>query len=1335
MPDTKIIMTIWVASKITLFLLSFLFSNNCHSQNIPQTATLRAIHSGDSGFRFIHKQTKRLVSDMLFAEVEVCENGYIKAFAKDKWWFITTDGSLIDIGMFDEVRNFSKKLAAVRKNKLWGFINEKGAIAVPLTYQIVFDFSSNQTMVCKAGNWQLINQSGITIKEIQIDSLYGINNNLLEVVSKGKYLLMNTNGKVLEGPKQFYIQKKISKENKAQRTTQCPLNLDFENGNFLNWSCSTGSTGSSGGVNFIALSPSGPVGGRHTIITVATPSALDPYGLFPINPPNGTSHAIKLGNNGVNAQAEGVRYAITVPYGGTDFSVVYYYAVVFQDPNHASFQQPRFTAKVFDPVTNTYLDCASIEYVSTSGLPGFQVSPVNSGVRFKPWSAVTLNLSRYQGQTIYLEFASADCTLGGHFGYAYVDVECGIPVTPEYFCTDPTKVSLKGPNGFQQYKWWNNDFNALLGTGQSVTISPAPPNNTQLWLEVIPFNGFGCRDTIKVLITKPAPLANAGADKQFCKGEYTILGAPALPGYTYSWSPGAYLSNPTSANPVCNAPANMSYELTVVNANNCEAKDTVNVQVGPKPIAGFTISPAVQCLKDNNFTFSNTSVLNGALTAYKWNFGDGTTATIANPSHTYTVPGTYVVQLITENEFNCSDTITKTITVFPSPVAGFTTNTTAQCYGNNTFPFSNTSSISSGSLSYLWTFGDGISTTIENPVHSYQTPGNYTVKLVVMSENGCKDSVTRPIRVNPDPSSGFSINTPAQCFNGNLFTFSNTSSISSGNMQFIWTFGDGISSSITNPTHSYASAGNYIVKLLLVSDSHCKDSISFPVKVNPSPIANYSINTNPQCFSNNVFVFTNLSTIAGDTQTFSWNLGDGTNTNQSGVTHSYTSAGVFPVKLLSTSSNGCKDSTVRTIIVNANPQITVSTNKPPFICNGDSVHFNAIAAPGSGSIVSYQWYKDGLLMSGAVTNTLTVTQSGGYQVKVFNSNGCSTLSAVTGVVVYPLPTGTVSSLTGNQICQGSTILLTATGGSIYEWYRNGTVISGVSGSSYNAALPGTYSVILISDKGCRSPGADSIILGLLLPPKVEFSYKDYCVNKPVFFSNLSDTSATGPVDMIWRFSDGDSSAARNPSHIFTTAGTYNVKLIITPRICPKLRREIQKVIYIENPPLGIRYKTRYAVRNELLQLAARIFVTANSYNWQPSVGLSNPTISTPVFKHSSSVDYSITVKLKSGCQVVDTQAVWVYPACSLFVPNSFTPNNDGLNDIYKPIPVGIKQLFYFRIVNRFGQQVYETSELDKGWDGIFNGQLQPVGNYVWYLRAVCENGTVINDKGNCVLIR
>lgn len=406
----------------------------------------------------------------------------------------------------------------------------------------------------------------------------------------------------------------------------CPANIGFEEGSFNNWQCYTGETSVENNKNAIKVASSAPVTGRHTLIAKGAATVLDPYGLFPVNPPDGSGFAVRLGNDIKGAEAERITYQFTVPAGAKEASVTYRYAVVFEDPGHVANEQPRFIARMLDVQTNTYLPCASNEYIATALLPGFETSPVAGWVKYKPWSSVFLNLGAYAGKTLQLEFTTADCTKGGHWGYAYVDVgDCDVSATAHYDC-NPDIATFTGPAGFQEYRWYDDNFSTLLGTGEILVLDPAPEINN-VNVIVIPYNGFGCSDTLQASIYPVLPLANAGPDTVICPGRPLTIGSPAANGFTYAWSPASFLSDSLVAQPTGSPPQPASYVVTVTSTESgCIDKDTVNIAVF-QPIE-VTVSPDQTICEGQTV---NLQAL-GAAVSYSWSPAEGLSrSNIANP--------------------------------------------------------------------------------------------------------------------------------------------------------------------------------------------------------------------------------------------------------------------------------------------------------------------------------------------------------------------------------------------------------------------------------------------------------------------------------------------------------------------------------------------------------------------------------------------------------------------------------------------------------------------------------------------------------------------------------
>jgi len=281
-------------------------------------------------------------------------------------------------------------------------------------------------------------------------------------------------------------------------------NIGFEEGTFNHWQCFIGNIDSLGTIH---VSASVPIQSRHTILDKNTSRGLDPYGGFPIACPNGSRYSVRLGNDAVGAQAERLSYTFVVP-NLRSYSIVFNYAVVLENPEHLPFQQPKFTALVYDVTDGIYLECPEFDFTASSTLPGFKLSAVEGAkgesIYYKDWSTATIDLSQYTGKTISIVFTTNDCTKNLHFGYAYIDIDenTGTAITGNAYCAGQPSATLYAPNGFASYEWYNADLSQKIGTGQSLTLSPPPPDNTTYAVKIFPYPQLGCVDVMYTTVKK-----------------------------------------------------------------------------------------------------------------------------------------------------------------------------------------------------------------------------------------------------------------------------------------------------------------------------------------------------------------------------------------------------------------------------------------------------------------------------------------------------------------------------------------------------------------------------------------------------------------------------------------------------------------------------------------------------------------------------------------------------------------------------------------------------------------------------------------------------------------
>lgn len=439
---------------------------------------------------------------------------------------------------------------------------------------------------------------------------------------------------------------------------QCPANLGFEMGGFNNWTCFSCKIDTV--VRGFQVADVQPIQNRHTIFKNS--KLKDRFGGFPVNCPNSSNYSIRLGNDLGGGEIDGARYTITIPADKDVYSIIYNYAVVLQNPNHSESQQPRFTAKVFDVATNQYITCSSFDFAASGNLPGFKLSntigTANTSVYYKPWSPVTIKLVGYAGKTLQLEFTVNDCTLGGHFGYAYLDIneDCASPISGNVFCLGAKSTILTGPFGFKEYKWYNADFTNLLGSDNYLLLNPVPPANTVFALEVYPFPGSGCIDTLYTRLEySPVPFQFKLPDSVgACPPEMIDLTAGGL---TTGSSPNLKFSYFLNLNQVDYIPtpeeisSSGTYFVKAVNLPGCIDMKPIVVIVDSTPLIKVSDLPGYYY--PDKVDITSPSLIIGSTVNISFSYWKNAAATIPLPNpKAIDMAGTYYIA--STSKFGCS---------------------------------------------------------------------------------------------------------------------------------------------------------------------------------------------------------------------------------------------------------------------------------------------------------------------------------------------------------------------------------------------------------------------------------------------------------------------------------------------------------------------------------------------------------------------------------------------------------------------------------------------------------------------------------------------------------
>ena len=550
-----------------------------------------------------------------------------------------------------------------------------------------------------------------------------------------------------------------------------------------------------------------------------------------------------------------------------------------------------------------------------------------------------------------------------------------------------------------------------------------------------------------------------------------------------------------------------------------------------------------------NFTNQST----GNYTTLLWTFGNGNTADIQTPSILYVNPGTYTVTLIASNS-STKDTVVKTnyITVYSNPIALFSATPLMGCKPLNV-SFTDSSAQGSGVINqWSWVFGDGTIDNNQNPTHIYNNNINYTVTLNITDQNGCTDSeqksnyisVSAPPIINISASPVFSCDTPL------FVTFTNTSS-GAAPLTYAWNLGDGTNSIALNPTHTYASIGNYDIYLTVTDSKGCSKDTILNNFINVSNvIADFSMVNDTLCKSIS-YAFTNTS-IGGTT--YSWNFGDGTalSTLQS-PSHTFIANGLYTVTLISTENANCKDTVQKNVLVES---VTASLlQSATTFCNTPFVvNFTDNTA---GNNVAWQWnFGNGTTSidqnpSGTYTNFGTFIPS----LQVTNNHGCKgTVNGTPIIIAKPTVTITYDTTRG---CVPVTVNFTGESNSVqqvttWNWDFGDGGTSNIQNPTYTYNTAGDFTITLSIENsdGCTNVTDTIIEFGYKLDPIISIDNDTTCAKDVVKFDDL-----TVPLDIAdewyWSFGEGEgTSTQQNATHTYQdTTGVFYINYVVTYNGC------------------------------------------------------------------------------------------------------------------------------------------------------------------------------------------
>ncbi len=852
----------------------------------------------------------------------------------------------------------------------------------------------------------------------------------------------------------------------------------------------------------------------------------------------------------------------------------------------------------------------------------------------------------------------------------------------------------------------------------------------------------GCKDTLKIdsMLYVQGPIVKSINLIHDCDNPYDfVFYADIVDGEYWNWSfgDGTVINSSTSDTVTHTFTDRGTYWIKVEAYNNtrgCDFKDSLQIkvtdligdlQVSQNHCTGSVVPFNATATQDAN--------------SYFYDFGDGNTYgwyNIPFTNHTYSNSGIYNVSLIVSDIYNCTDTIRDTI-VTSTPVAYFTADTTMGCS-----PFivnfnCDSSSSEFGINTYAWNFHDGtpiLSDSI-NPQHYYTSAGNFYAQLTITDSVNC--TATYGVVITSYAVNANIIGDTTICANQNYQFFAD----SSVNYSYNWNFANGQTDTINNPYVSFTNDSVYNL-CLIVNDTHgCLDTAYQKVYVQDINVNLQLIDSIIDCYTQTPINDTIIHNATDDVYTpqWSWSFGDGSYSTVQYPTHSYTQPAYYWVSLQATTPYGCVDKD--SVRLNVFGPYGVLVLDKDTLCKGEQLSLSLIDTSnvvdllgvlGDGAVFTVNPYLYSYNSVGQKIIDVSLYSDNNHTcVMHLPSDTVFVREVISDFEVYDY--NTLANDTAN--CSPFTVGFYnySQGADTWVWsYSDGTSLSG------NLPPPHTFEnntnndsifnvQLIVSDNiGCTDTLTKQIIV--YGKPKIILS-NDTTICR---YQSVNLT-ASGGNSIIW-----------SPNEFIDDTTSYNVTVnpdssqkyyieVIDTRQC---KNTDSVTVLVQQVP-NVNYSNDTTI---IIGEIAPLYIFADqnnvSYMWSPDYEIDCINCEQAIAKPLQTTTY--TIIYEDSLQCFDKSVnilVNVKEAYSLDLPNTFTPNGDGNNDIVYVRGWGIKQLLEFKIFNRWGEMVFFTDDLKKGWDGTYKGKPQNIDTYAYYVKVLLYNGSVRTKKGTINIVR
>ncbi|MBX7051870.1 MAG: PKD domain-containing protein [Flavobacteriales bacterium] len=744
-----------------------------------------------------------------------------------------------------------------------------------------------------------------------------------------------------------------------------------------------------------------------------------------------------------------------------------------------------------------------------------------------------------------------------------------------------------------------------------------------------------------------------------------------------------------------------TYQVTLLayNSLGCSHSYSDDIEIISAPQASFNTSVQSGCTP-LSVSFDNTTAGTGV--SYSWSM-DGNSYNVQDPNpYAFAASDVNTIHeiILTATNTCGSNSHSEMVEVYPTPHASFSTNLSSQCSPVTTVFSNNTTG---NPDSYLWDFGDGETTSDAVPSPrvyiTEESSEDFIIKLFAYNACG-SDMAESVVTVLPNtvhidlvPSA------PIGC-SPMFVEFQNNTT---GATNYAFEFGDSSTSTLMSPNHIYDEAGEYDV-IYYANDGCSFDTTTFTITVLPSPEITVTAEESSICPLNDAHFH---ATTTGNIQNISWDYGDGHYDTGLDVSHPFEVGNTYMVSATATENNGCQATDNITFIVHPQP-VSVMNLSATDGCS--PLHVCSQNASQNASI--YSWtFSNGFTSSDMdvcqdFVNTTGSPQDIQVSLDTENEFGCEGHATETiHVLPQPTTTFTLDQVESCFLSEDVNVNVITSGSGAYQWFADGVAFSNASTPTFNFDEVGDHSIVVISSNVFECTDQHEEIYTIHPTPSIDImpSVFNGCAPLVVEFEN----STTDGVTWNWTFGNGASSAEQNPSVTIQNPGLYDVQLHAVSEFgCEKTQHFDDMLEVFEVPVASFTFDPDADIIYEVDIQFTDASVGATQYMWDFGDGYTAEEAS-PLHHYNRGGAFDVTLKVMNdyGCLSEYSRLVNIDNTFYIFVPNSFTPDGDGVNDVFMPVISSKEEIrsYRFDVINRWGEVVFTTDDPDMPWTGNVRG--------------------------------